>query len=148
MRKRNSIISLIMGATMMIISAPIFLLSTFPQAFLAWWLGDRTDEGIDARTTYHLMAAMFSLPLFWPIFGIFWVLSAVLFYNLPIIQAPLFFILLFPLFYLAANVMAQGYDLVNDFRQDRRRAALIRSPLFNSFYESIKIVDDSLVALK
>ena len=148
MRKRNSIISLIMGATMMIISAPIFLLSTFPQAFLAWWLGDRTDEGIDARTTYHLMAAMFSLPLFWPIFGIFWVLSAVLFYNLPIIHAPLFFILLFPLFYLAANVMAQGYDLVNDFRQDRRRAALIRSPLFNSFYESIKIVDDSLVALK
>ena len=94
-RKRNSIFSLILGASMLI-AMPVFALSTFPQAILAWWLGDRTDEGIDARTTYHLMAAMFSLPLFWPIIGVLWIISAVLFYDLPLLFTPLFFTALFP----------------------------------------------------
>ena len=148
MRKRNSIFSLILGASVMLIAMPVFALSTFPQAILAWWLGDRTDEGIDARTTYHLMAAMFSLPLFWPIIGVLWIISAVLFYDLPLLFTPLFFTALFPIFYLAAILMALGYDLVNDFRRDRRRAALIHSPPVRSLYDSMNSVDQSLVALK
>ena len=148
MRKRNSIFSLILGASVMLIAMPVFALSTFPQAILAWWLGDRTDEGIDARTTYHLMAAMFSLPLFWPIIGVLWIISAVLFYDLPLLFTPLFFTALFPIFYLAAILMALGYDLVNDFRRDRRRAALIHSPPARSLYDSMNSVDQSLVALK
>ena len=147
-RKRTSIFYLILGASMMLIAIPVFTISTFPQAILAWWLGDRTDEGIDARTTYHLMAAMFSLPLFWPIFGILWTLLAVLIYNLPLSITPLFYIALFPLFYLATILMALGYDFLNDFRRDRRRAALTRSPLAKSLSDSINLVDESLVALK
>ena len=133
---------------MMLIAMPVFALSTFPQAILAWWLGDRTDEGIDARTTYHLMAAMFSLPLFWPIIGILWTLSAVLFYNLPPLFTLLFYIALFHIFYLAAILMALGYDFVNDFRRDRRRALLNRNSLVKSLSDSINLVDESLVALK
>ena len=49
----------------MILMSPITLPSTGIQAFFAWYLGDRTDEGIDARTTYHFLAAMFSPILFW-----------------------------------------------------------------------------------
>ena len=132
----------------MLFATPVFVLSTFPQAFMAWWLGDRTDEGIDARTTYHLMAAMFSLPLFWPIIGILWTASAFLLYELPLLFTPLFFMALFPIFYLAAILMALGFDSVNDFRQERRRAALTRNPLAKSLFESIKSVDEFLVALK
>jgi len=147
-RKRKSIFSLILGASVMLIAMPVFALSTFPQAILAWWLGDRTDEGIDARTTYHLMAAMFSLPLFWPIIGIIWTLSAVLFYDLPPLFTPLFFVALFPIFYLAAILTALGYDLVTDFRRDRRRAALIHSKSSRTLYDSTNSVDEYLVALK
>lgn len=147
-KRKNSIFSLILGASLMLFATPVFVLSTFPQALLAWWLGDRTDEGIDARTTYHLMAAMFSLPLFWPIIGILWTASAFLLYELPLLFTPLFFMALFPIFYLAAILMALGFDSVNDFRQERRRAALTRNPLARSLFESIKSVDEFLVALK
>ena len=44
----------------MILTAPITLPSTGIQSFFAWYLGNRTDEGVDARTTYHMIAAMFS----------------------------------------------------------------------------------------
>ena len=147
-RKKTSILYLILGASVMLVAMPVFTLSTFPQAILAWWLGDRTDEGIDARTTYHLMAAMFSLPLFWPLIAILWTASAFLFYNLPLQFIPLFFIVLFPIFYLAAILMALGYDSVNDFRRDRRRAALIRSPSAKTLRDSIIMMDEHLVALK
>ena len=60
----------------------------------------------------------------------------------------LFFTALFPIFYMAAILMALGYDLVTDFRRDRRRAALIRSLSARSLYDSTNSVDESLVALK
>ena len=34
--------------------------------FLGRYLGDRTDEGVDARTTYQFLAAMFGCVLMWP----------------------------------------------------------------------------------
>jgi len=53
------------GIILMALSAPITIPSTGVQAFFAWYMGDRTDEGIDARTTYHFLAGMFSPILFW-----------------------------------------------------------------------------------
>ena len=94
------------------------------------------------------MAAMFSLPLFWPIIGILWTVTAFLLYELPLLFTPLFFVALFPIFYLAAILMALGFDSVNDFRQERRRVALTRNPLAKSLFESLKSVDEFLVALK
>ena len=58
-------ISGLVGIFLMILAAPITIPSTGVQAFFAWYMGDRTDEGIDARTTYHFLAGMFSPILFW-----------------------------------------------------------------------------------
>ena len=46
---------------------PIFLLSLLPQIILGRILGDSTDEGIDARTSYQFLAAMFGSIIIWPI---------------------------------------------------------------------------------
>ena len=46
---------------------PIFLLSLGPQVALGRLLGDSTDEGVDARTSYQFLASMFGSLIFWPI---------------------------------------------------------------------------------
>tara|TARA_B110000003_G_scaffold53124_1_gene52822 strand:- start:1868 stop:3499 length:1632 start_codon:yes stop_codon:yes gene_type:complete len=46
---------------------PLFLLSLAPQVILGRLLGDSTDEGVDARTSYQFLAAMFGSLLIWPI---------------------------------------------------------------------------------
>ena len=46
---------------------PIFLISLLPQMILGRVLGDSTDEGIDARTSYQFLAAMFGSIIIWPI---------------------------------------------------------------------------------
>tara|TARA_B100001996_G_scaffold77778_1_gene57396 strand:- start:6710 stop:8341 length:1632 start_codon:yes stop_codon:yes gene_type:complete len=46
---------------------PLFLLSLAPQVILGRILGDSTDEGVDARTSYQFLAAMFGSLLIWPI---------------------------------------------------------------------------------
>ena len=48
-------------------SLPLFLLSLTPQLVLGRLLGDSTDEGVDARTSYQFLAAMFGSLLIWPI---------------------------------------------------------------------------------
>ena len=45
---------------------PVFLVSLSLQMSLGRFLGDRTDEGVDARTTYQFLAAMFGSVLMWP----------------------------------------------------------------------------------
>jgi 1-acyl-sn-glycerol-3-phosphate acyltransferase len=45
---------------------PLFLLSLAPQVILGRLLGDSTDEGVDARTSYQFLAAMFGSLLIWP----------------------------------------------------------------------------------
>ena len=46
---------------------PIFLIALLPQMILGRVLGDSTDEGIDARTSYQFLAAMFGSIIIWPI---------------------------------------------------------------------------------
>lgn len=45
---------------------PLFLYCFTPQIAVGRLLGDSTDEGIDARTSYHFLAAMFGSLMFWP----------------------------------------------------------------------------------
>ena len=66
LKEEKSWVNLIIGLLICISVSPVALISTGFQASLAWFLGDRTDEGVDARTTYHLLAAMFSPVLIWP----------------------------------------------------------------------------------
>ena len=46
---------------------PVFLISLLPQMILGRVLGDSTDEGIDARTSYQFLAAMFGSIIIWPV---------------------------------------------------------------------------------
>ena len=46
---------------------PVFTLALLPQVILGRVLGDSTDEGIDARTSYQFLAAMFGSITIWPI---------------------------------------------------------------------------------
>mgnify|MGYP001346487519 CR=1 FL=1 len=46
---------------------PIILVSMGPQVALGRALGDNTDEGLDARTSYQFLTGMFGSMLFWPI---------------------------------------------------------------------------------
>ena len=54
---------------LMLTLLPAFLLSLSPQLLLGRFLGDRTDEGVDARTTYQFLVAMFGSVLLWPFFA-------------------------------------------------------------------------------
>jgi len=45
---------------------PLFLFCFTPQLAVGRLLGDSTDEGVDARTSYHFLAAMFGSLMFWP----------------------------------------------------------------------------------
>ena len=46
---------------------PLFLLSLGFQLLMGRLLGDSTDEGLDARTSYQFLAAMFGSMIIWPI---------------------------------------------------------------------------------
>ncbi|MGB0791457.1 MAG: hypothetical protein ACPGQG_02910, partial [Candidatus Thalassarchaeaceae archaeon] len=129
------------------VSSPFFLMGTFPQAFAGWWFGDRTDEGIDARTTYHLLAAMFSLPIFWPLLSIIWTGLSILYIGIEPIQSPIIFLVLLISFYLSAVTTAFGYDLIQDFLRNRRRVSLANSDLSKILYDSVKRIDFLLVDL-
>ena len=45
---------------------PFFVYSFTPQVAMGRILGDSTDEGQDARSSYHFLAAMFGSLMFWP----------------------------------------------------------------------------------
>ena len=55
----------IFGLLLMLLSAPLAIF-TLPQALLAWYIGNNSDEGLDARSTFHIMAVTFSPVLIWP----------------------------------------------------------------------------------
>lgn len=108
---------------LMLIAAPLTLVSTGAQATLAWYLGDRTDEGVDARTTYHMLAAMFSPVLFWP------PIAAAITFSV-IGKSPLLVpgvLLMIIAFHLSNLVFLVGYDLLADFTNSRRRSRLASS---------------------
>ena len=146
-REDGALLNLFLGASIIFVSSPLFVLGTFPQAFIAWWLGDRTDEGIDARTTYHLLAAMFSIPIFWPLFSIIWTLLAINVVGIEAIYAPIIFAILLPAFYIATLTTAYGYDLTQDFLRNRRRMKLSRKDDSVKLHNSIIHVDKHLVDL-
>jgi len=51
---------------------PVFLTSLGPQVALGRLLGDSTDEGLDARTSYQFLAAFFGSLLVWPVVAALW----------------------------------------------------------------------------
>jgi len=123
LRTRISWVSCITGLLMMLITAPIVLPSTGVQAFFAWYLGNRTDEGVDARTTYHMIAAMFSPVLLWPPIALAF---AILTIGPTWMILPSTFAIML-VFYISNLIFLCGYDLWSDYSASRRSAKLSSS---------------------
>ncbi len=115
------------GVFLMSLSAPVTIPSTGAQALLAWYMGDRTDEGIDARTTYHFLAGMFSPILFWIPIAI--VTSLILIPpSLATSLLNLGLAVAIVLLIHASNVVfLLGYDCWTDFSNSSRSARLASS---------------------
>jgi 1-acyl-sn-glycerol-3-phosphate acyltransferase len=109
-----------MGIILMIVSSPITLPSTGIQAFFAWYLGDRTDEGIDARTTYHFLAGMFSPVLFWPPIAI---ATSLVVHPASVLSIPIAIAVIF-LIHASNMTFLYGYDCWTDFSTSTNRAKL------------------------
>ena len=143
-KEENSSISAIIGLILMILSSPISIPSSGIQAFLALYLGDRTDEGIDARTTYHMMAAIFSPIIFWP------PLALIFAYNI-VGSSPLiiiYILLLMTSFHVSNLIFLLGYDLWNDFLITRRTRKLANSDEGNTLLSLISKGSSNLDVLK
>ena len=128
------------GIFLMILMSPITLPSTGFQAFFAWYLGNRTDEGIDARTTYHFLAAMFSPILFWLPLAI---VTAFLIHP-PSILSIVAVISILLVIHISNLVFLFGYDCWSDFSSSRRRAKLAASDRGKRLEELISDVKTNL----
>ena len=132
------------GVFLMALAAPVTLPSTGAQALLAWYMGDRTDEGIDARTTYHFLAGMFSPILFWIPIAI---LASVILIPPSLATSPANLALSAAIVFLihAANVtFLLGYDCWTDFSNSIKSARLAATKQGKRLIELIDDVSTNL----
>ena len=146
LRKGNPIRSVGFGIKTLLMATllPVFLLAFTPQLTLGRFLGDRTDEGVDARTTYQFLAAMFGSVILWPFFaligaGLIWLnLSEVASYfgNETLHQIGGFAILyfaMFPLFWASGRMFGFWWDGYVDTR--RAISRIMSSKSYNQSLE-------------
>ena len=120
---------------------PILVLSMGWQIALGRILGDKTDEGLDARTSYHMLFGMFGSMLWWPILAtILTVITAVFnsdidaelgidlmaifggeLWQQSISLVAVWCLMIFS-FWLSATCFASGWDAVADFKRWRSRS--------------------------
>ncbi len=125
---------------------PILVLSMGWQIALGRILGDKTDEGLDARTSYHMLFGMFGSMLWWPILATILTILTLAFnssidseFGLDIIAmfgselwqksislVTVWTILMFS-FWLSGISFASGWDAVADFARWRRRSKINHS---------------------
>ena len=139
-------LAIIPALILAILSAPLTLFGSGLMILIAKVLGDSTDEGLDARTTYHFLASLIGPLIIWPIpIGIFlltaifgpWVIST--------LQIIVIVILLPVAFHLSNKVAILAWDLHIISRNARRLNRLRR----DSESQSIgKDIVDLLAALK
>ena len=103
-----------------ILSAPLTLIGSGLMIFFGKVLGDRTDEGLDARTTYHLLASMLGPLLIWPIPIL--ILSGSFWMYLPEFRefTPLLVVVLPISFHLSNKVAIRAWDFYVIARDARR----------------------------
>lgn len=110
---------------------PVFLLSMGIQSTLGYVKGNSTDEGVDARTTYHFVFALFASMIVWPLVAGGLAAGAYvggLFdqTGFPEISAILAIPLCFPLFVLSGWSFASAWDGWVVLRGGLRRSRLRR----------------------
>lgn len=126
-----------------ILTLPIFIMSCGIQAILGYKLGNKTDEGLDARTTYQFMVAMFVSLLLWPLIALCIIFSIPLFLPQIIPQLPSFSyngyigwgstislgtITIIAIFWLVAWLNILMWDYLQDLLKAIRRRRLRRGP--------------------
>ena len=144
LRTRRNWVRGIVGIFLMALAAPITIPSTGIQAFFAWYMGDRTDEGIDARTTYHFLAGMFSPVLFWIPMAIAASMLAIppSVESLPINLALAVGIVI--LIHITNLVFLLGYDFWIDFSDSTKSARLASSEQGKRLHELMHDVRTNL----
>ena len=109
-------------------------------------LGDNTDEGLDARTTYHFLAAMLGPMIMWPFpIVIFIIFAMVGPWTLPVVQIILITILLPFAFHFSNKIALVAWDLHVISRDARRIGRLRRTSQSQGIGDDI---DKLLAALK
>jgi len=115
----------LLGALLMLAALPIAIPSSGLQWGVAKSMAESSDEGLDSRTSYFMLAAMFSPIFFWPPCALIGTL--ILTGGALEISTLWVFILLILIFYLSASISIKGYDLWSDSTSASRRAKLLSS---------------------
>ena len=151
-RQENRGASALLGILMMALASPISIPTTGLQALVGWYAGNNTDEGIDARTTHHMIGAILSPLIMWPlisfiagffIIGPHPVLLILVMLSLPIIHPSLA-----DIFHLSNLIFLKGYDLLVDYGDAKRRKNLANSDQGSRLEQLITQIDSELVVLK
>ena len=151
-RQENRGAPALLGVLMMALASPISIPTTGLQALVGWYAGNHSDEGIDARTTHHMIGAILSPLIMWPlisltagffIFGPDPILLILIMLSLPIIHPSLA-----DIFHFSNLVFLKGYDLWVDYGDAKRRNSLANSAEGSRLEQLIKQIDSELVVLK
>ena len=129
-----------------LLAAPLTLYGSGVMILIAKILGDSTDEGLDARTTYHFLAAMLGPMIIWPIpIAIFVVFAFMGPLALSTSQIALIAILLPLAFHLSNKIALLAWDLHIISRDARRINRFGRSSATEPILKDIR---ELLAALK
>jgi 1-acyl-sn-glycerol-3-phosphate acyltransferase len=126
------------------ISFPLSLLASGLPALLGFVLGNRTDEGLDARASVQLMLTIFTPVIFWPICATLLIMTALtLFFTgvLPLsltseldlswfewtLVSVVGWLSLFPLFWVCSVLSLWAYDFWMAYRRGVWRSRLAAS---------------------
>jgi len=110
--------------------SPFFVLSMGLQIFFGQIMGNTTDEGLDARTTFHLLTALFGSTLVWPaaalLVSISFVMNAqaILGTSNTLPAIPVFvcvFVLSMFIFRISCSLAVLSWDIYMDFKRALRR---------------------------
>ena len=140
--RRKAFSSGLAGLILMLVTAPIVAVSSGLQALAGWYQGDHSDEGIDARTTHHMIGAILSPLLFWPIASLLFTFTFSL--ANPLVE----FVVAFLSILLSNFIFLRGYDLWVDFRTSLKRSKLADSESGKRLQELIAEIEPALVVLK
>lgn len=103
-----------------ILAGPLTTISSGLMILAGKILGDKTDEGLDARTTYHVLAALLGPLLIWPIPAIIVTIFLMTTFSLsPLIAIVI--LLITPFAFHVSNLIAmRAWDLHTQSRDARR----------------------------
>ncbi|HJM55165.1 MAG TPA: hypothetical protein QGI72_02850, partial [Poseidonia sp.] len=115
---------------------PFSLTSLGLQITLGRVLGDSTDEGLDARTSFQFLAAFFGSILVWPVIAALWLGAGLIFHegitsvvgidwrialgdsdSMRLVTAVLAYFAMFPVFWFSGKTFSWSWDDFVDMRK-------------------------------